>query len=72
MGTRPLVKTLILCLFLWGACKTKEPPKEEPIVSETVIQEVYICPMECENGMNYYMEGKCDICHINLIQKEKP
>ena len=31
---------------------------------------VYVCPSECSSGMNYYMEGKCDICHDNLIKQE--
>lgn len=72
MGTKPFAKVVVLSFLFLISCTSKEKPKQDPVVSETVLQEVYICPMECENGMNYYMEGKCDICHINLIKQEKP
>lgn len=62
---------LILILLVLISCtpEKKEVSKQE-IFEDKIEQIVFICPMECENGMNYYLEGKCDICHINLIRKE--
>ena len=38
--------------------------------SKELDYDLYVCPSECSNGMTYYMEGKCDICHDNLIKQE--
>tara|TARA_R110002073_G_scaffold89852_5_gene212438 strand:+ start:5042 stop:5248 length:207 start_codon:yes stop_codon:yes gene_type:complete len=65
------LSVLIAFVFLFS-CKTEENTnsKEEVLDKEVNKHDVFTCPMECENGMTYYIEGKCDICHINLVKQE--
>ena len=62
----------MISALLFCSCKSEEKKvsSKETIVGEEIVHDVYVCPMECENGMNYYLEGKCDICHMNLIKQE--
>jgi len=67
---RTLVVFAGFLIFL--SCKTES--KKDSSIETTIIEnnshDVFVCPEECENGMMYYLEGKCDICHVNLIKKE--
>ena len=69
---RALLVIGFLGLLTLGACKEEKskPSVASEVLIEEPIKEVYVCPSQCENGMNYYLEGKCDICHDNLILKE--
>ena len=60
---------LVSLVLLSCTSKKKEVSKQE-VFKNKIEHVVFICPMECENGMNYYMEGKCDVCHINLVKQE--
>lgn len=68
MGAR-LFFLIFVVLF---SCKSQEESKEKQdvLTEEEIVHEVYVCPRDCKNGMNYYIEGKCDICHMNLIKQE--
>ena len=63
---------LMFGFFFLVSCKEEPPEKkhEDSSLSEVPEVEIYVCPSECENGMNYYLEGKCDICHHNLVKKK--
>lgn len=63
---------IVICLFIFFSCKDKVEKKIEhkETKNKVTLSEEYVCPSQCDNGMNYYMEGKCDICHHNLIKKE--
>lgn len=63
----------LVFVFLLLSCKTedKKVVKDENLVKVDSLEHItFVCPMECENGMKYYLEGKCDICHRNLIEQE--
>jgi len=62
----------VISILLFCSCKPEEKKLsyKEIVIVEEIIYDVYVCPMECDNGMNYYLEGKCDICHMNLIKQE--
>ena len=68
---------LVIALFgtlLFLACKEQKKKKifsKQETSCEVQLTETYVCPSECERGMTYYLEGKCDICHHNLVKKEK-
>ena len=62
---------LILTLF-FISCKERKKEKKKVEVANEINHTVFICPMECETGVTYYLEGKCDICHRNLVEKKKP
>ena len=69
------MKKVVFILLLFGmlfSCKPDKKVSESKQDKEVEIttSEVYVCLNECENGMNYYMEGKCDICHRNLAKQE--
>ena len=59
-------------ILLFVSCKETEVEnkRSQQVETEVIQTEVYVCPSGCENGMNYYLEGKCDICHDNLVLKE--
>tara|TARA_R110000787_G_scaffold91628_11_gene193060 strand:+ start:4983 stop:5171 length:189 start_codon:yes stop_codon:yes gene_type:complete len=62
----------VISVLLFCSCKAEEKKTsyKVTVIEEEIIHDVYVCPMECDTGMNYYLEGKCDICHINLIKQE--
>jgi len=60
---------LLLCLSCEEESK-KKVVSEVNEISDVQPTAIYVCPSACENGMTYYLEGKCDICHHNLIKKE--
>ncbi len=68
-------RLFIVGLLFFFSCKQEEKKAshdhDELTLEKELVHDVYVCPMECENGMDYYMEGKCDMCHINLIQYNK-
>ena len=69
------IKKVTFIVLLFGilfSCKPdkKSSKSKQDEQAEVTTSEVYVCPNECENGMNYYMEGKCDICHRNLVKQE--
>ena len=69
------IKNIAFSLLFLGilfSCKPdkKVSDKKQDEQVKVSSAEVYVCPNTCENGMNYYMEGKCDICHRNLVKQE--
>jgi hypothetical protein len=67
-----LIAFLGTLLFL--SCKEQkqqETVSEQNLLNEEMpVVEVYVCPSSCETGWSYYLEGKCELCHQNLIKKE--
>lgn len=33
--------------------------------------DLFICPMDCEKGKTYDKSGKCPLCEMDLVKKEK-
>lgn len=39
--------------------------------ADLALNDVYQCPMDCENGKTYDQEGTCPVCKMNLQKVEK-
>jgi len=39
--------------------------------ADLAMNDVYHCPMDCENGKTYDKEGACPVCNMNLKKVEK-
>jgi len=69
---RKYIVTIGLMAFISVSisCKTeKKEEKQEKV--ELSQKEVYQCPMDCEKGKTYKVEGKCPVCHMNLRKVPK-
>lgn len=65
------VLSFIVCIgSTMASCKTEEK-KEKHEKVELSQKEVYQCPMDCEKGKTYKVEGKCPVCHMNLRKVPK-
>lgn len=70
-GSNIVFRFLILfSLVLFSCTSDKKEASKQETFEDKQEHEVFICPMECKNGMDYYLEGKCDICHINLVKQQ--
>ncbi|MBT8253427.1 MAG: hypothetical protein HKN00_10610 [Flavobacteriaceae bacterium] len=71
--------TLLLLLgfaMILGSCKNKdrEASPESSLGAEKAdlaMNDVYQCPMDCEEGKTYDEEGKCPVCKMDLKKVEK-
>ena len=66
-----IFRSLILFSLVFFSCTSdkKKTTKQSNFVDKKE-HDVFVCSRKCENGMNYYVEGKCDICHVNLVKQE--
>ena len=73
---------LLLALFLsisivLTSCKeskkdeTKEHIEHGVEKADLAMNDVYQCPMDCENGKTYEKEGICPVCEMDLKKVEK-
>ena len=58
--------------FTFTSCKSdkKEEVKTEETSKETASNEVYQCPMDCEDGKSYSEPGTCPVCKMDLKAKK--
>ena len=68
-------KKLILMLavvavvsFTFTSCKNDK--KEETKTEQTASNELYQCPMDCEDGKSYTEPGTCPVCKMDLKAKK--
>ncbi|MBN4070361.1 hypothetical protein JYT76_01640 [Olleya sp. AH-315-F22] len=75
-----LLFTLLLSLsVIVVSCKDSKKEAETEVEqtelgvgkADLAMNDVYHCPMDCENGKTYEEEGKCPICKIDLKKVEK-
>jgi len=68
---------LLLCFsIVVVSCKEKEEKGESNSSlaaekADLAMNDVYQCPMDCEEGKTYDEEGSCPVCKMDLKKKEK-
>jgi ABC-type Fe3+-hydroxamate transport system substrate-binding protein len=59
---------LLMTVSLTWACSSNKSKSNEGAGTDsgTPVASVYQCPMDCEKGKTYTMEGKCPVCGMDL------
>lgn len=78
MNKPTVLHTVLLCLSLVVvSCKeTKTDAKHEHHEqavekADMALNDVYQCPMDCEDGKTYDKEGLCPVCKMDLQKVKK-
>ena len=62
---------IIVCFGVaFSSCKSDSKKQEHNHTTEIAKKE-YMCPMNCEKDKTYKEEGKCPVCKMKLVDKEK-
>lgn len=78
---KKLVMLLVLTLCIStivASCKDSKKETEKEVEqtelgvekADLALNDVYKCPMDCENGKTYDKEGTCPVCEMNLKKVE--
>lgn len=75
MSKKVILSIVVIAMLAVTGCKTEVKKEKEQVKTEEKMEmaahDVYQCPMDCEKGKTYEVEGDCPVCKMDLKKVTK-